>query len=446
MPFRISSTGTLAGDVRLPGDRGLTLSIMAFGMISGRSVTLAHPSPALDVERFRRFLESTGARFTPTPEGFILHGRAPEGEISVPDDLPAEVFHIMTASAAFSQGTVRIVNRSTRRDRLLRGLIPLLLPLGLGERDMREEGGDLIISAAGSSLPERVSVSSPLEFETAVSAAMASRRPVVIAHPAHVVSPTMRILDSLGARGKRPENRDGGGDELARRLAKMSRERPLVESRFEWDCADCEIRIPGDTSLAAALAGAGAVLARSDITIRNVLCEQGRKGFFEALRRMRGTIEMTPTRGYSFDAADFQVRGSSLEGIHLTPPQARTMRSELMILGAVAASAKGKTILGGPDSGPNLERATFRALKSGLETLGAHIGDYRDGIVVKGPREMSGAEVDSDGVPGVALALAVAGLTAAGSTDILGFTPDEYPIREFLAITSALSEREHRSM
>ena len=109
----------------------------------------------------------------------------------------------------------------------------------------------------------------------------------------------------------------------------------------------------------------------------------------------------------------------------------QTMRSELHLLGAVAVSARGETVLRAPDTGSGMGREDFRALKEGLETLGAHIGDYRYGMVVKGPRELKGAKVQSGGAPGIALALALAGMVASGETEIMDFEPDAYPLREF---------------
>jgi 3-phosphoshikimate 1-carboxyvinyltransferase len=429
--FRISPPGKLSGSVRLPGDLGLTLSSLAFGMISGRSVTIANPSPAPDVENLRRFLREQGAQFTVTPEGFILHGGQFAGDLSISETVPGEVLHILAASAAFSPCTVRIVNRAHRRDRIIRRLLPLFRSLGLPERSFASGEESVSITGNGAPLPERISVASAWEMEAVLAAAIAAGKPITIAHPGQTASHVLRIMEALGARNTEAPGRDYNPDELARRLAKISRERPLEESRFRGTCVDAEIRIPGDTTLAAAVAGAAAVIARSDVTLREVLWEPGRKGFFEALRRMRGTVEWTPKRGYSFEAAEVRVKGSGLEGIQITPALAQTMHSELPVLGAVAVSARGETVLRDPDAGPGLGREAFRILKAGLETLGAHIGDYREGLVVKGPRELKGARVQSDGVPGIALALALAGMIAAGETEIVDYEPDAYPLREF---------------
>lgn len=442
MTLRISSPGKLNGSIRLPGDLGLTLSSLAFGMVSGRSVTISNPSPAPDVEILKEFLREWGAQFTITPEGFIIHGCRFAGERSISEQVSGEALHILAASAACSPCTIRIENRSNRLDPILRRLLPFLRSLGLPENRIVSDGEAVTISGGEATLPDRVCVNSAWEMETVLAAALTARNPITIAHHGQIASHVLRIMESLGARNSDETGRDSNPDELTRRLAKISRERPREESRFEGNCGDCEIRIPGDTALASAIAGAAAVIARSDITLRDVLWEPGRKGFFEALRRMRGNIEWNPKRGFSFEASDLRIKGSSLEGIRITPALAQVMRFELPVLGAVAISARGETVLRDPEHSPGIGRERYRILKAGLETLGAHVGDYREGLVVKGPRELKGARVRSDGVPGIALALTLAAMTASGTTEIADYEPDQYPVREFLEMIDFLAQRE----
>jgi 3-phosphoshikimate 1-carboxyvinyltransferase len=71
--------------------------------------------------------------------------------------------------------------------------------------------------------------------------------------------------------------------------------------------------------------------------------------------------------------------------------------------------------------------------------MGADITVEGDGWVVNGPRDLEGARVDSAGDHRVAMALAVAGLIAAGNTEIEGAEcvdisyPDFFDHLEYLA-------------
>ena len=245
------------------------------------------------MDNFKKFLGEWGAQFTVTPEGFILHGGQLADERTITDAVPWEALHILAASAAFSPGTTRFVNRNQS----LRRLLTFLCSLGLPESCIVSEGEDVLIKDGGKTLPERVRANSAWEMETILAAAMAAGKPVAIAHPGQIASHVLRIMDALGAHNPDVPGRDANPDELARRLAKISRERPRDESRFEWNCRDAEIRIPGDVTLAAAVAGAAASIARSDVTIREVLWEPGRKGFFRCAPSNARNHRMDPETG-----------------------------------------------------------------------------------------------------------------------------------------------------
>ena len=178
----------------------------------------------------------------------------------------------------------------------------------------------------------------------------------------------------------------------------------------------------------------------SDVTLESVVWEQGRRGFFEALRRMKINIEWKPDNdSYPFNSADIRVRWSKSEGLLLSSEQALTMPSELLVLGSVAAFASGKTVIFDDGGNTGMRRDSFKVLARGLEILGAHVGDFTEGIILHGVQELKGDSVDSNSKSDVAIALAVAGLAAWGTTTISGFGVNDYPLDEFLRIINNLS-------
>ena len=180
-------------------------------------------------------------------------------------------------------------------------------------------------------------------------------------------------------------------------------------------------------------------MQKSDVTIEGVIWEQGRRGFFDVLRRMKVPVEWESNgEGYSFDAADIRVRWGKSEGIHLTSDQSHTMSSELLVLGSVATSASGKTVISDDCKSPGFSRDSFTLFARGLEKLGAHTGDFSEGIIIHGDKELRGDVIDSGGKSEVALALAVAALNASGTTTISGFEGTDYPVGEFMQIVKNL--------
>jgi len=437
--FDISSPGRLVGKIRLPGDRALTLSSLALGMLTGRTVTLSNPSPSPDIGILERFLRDQGAELSDSPGAIVMKGCPFEGVVIVPRDLPDEALFAVVCAALFTAREVRIERRESPENDTSTATLSVLRALGF-TGDARAAGnGDVLLEGAEFSPPEAFPAGSLGEFEAAAAAAMASRREVVIAFHGPSVSPALGLVTALGAHIADAGRADGHDAELARRMARATGAKAREERRFSWNFTDCEIRIPGDLNIAAAVAAAASAIPKSDITLRDVLWEPGRRGFFEALRRMKGNVEWNPRQGYPFDAADVRVGWSALEGVHLTSAQAEFMGPEAMILGVLASAASGETILRRAASNREDNRVEFARLAAGLESLGATVGEYPDGIIVKGSSELIGNLVDSGGSPDVALALAVAGALASGTTSVFGYDGDAYPAGEFRRIIGALS-------
>ena len=229
--------------------------------------------------------------------------------------------------------------------------------------------------------------------------------------------------------------------ELSRRLARAAGEKSQEIRKFEWkDKKEEIIRIPGDSTIAAAVCGAAAILHNSDVTVEGVIWEQGRRGFFDALKRMKMNIEWEPNNdGYSFDSANVRIKWSKGEGIHVSSDQALTMSSELLVLGAVSAFASGKTVISDNRESPGFERDSFKVFAKGLEMLGSHVGDFSEGIVLHGEQELQGNFIDSGGKADIALALTVTALNSSDTTTISDFGENDYPVGEFLQIVKDIT-------
>jgi hypothetical protein len=408
-------------------------------MLTGRTVTVLNPSPSPDVEFLKRFLCYHGAEFSDSPGAITMKGRPFEGSVTVPRDLPDEALLTIVCAALSTARTVRIQHRASPENTVSPALLSVLRSLGFSGNARAEDDGDVLLESAEFSPPDAFPAGSAGEFEAAAAAAMVVRRPVTIAFHGLSVSPALGLVTALGGHITETDRADDRTAELSRRMARASGGKAREERRFSWNFTDCEIRIPGDLTIAAAVSAAASAIPESDITLRDLLWEPGRRGFFDALRRMKGNVEWTPRQGYTFEAADVRVQWSALEGIHLTPSQAEFMGPEALILGVLASAADGETILPRPVTDRGENRAMSAKLASGLESLGAAVGEYPDGIIVKGKCELHGDLVDSGGSPEVALALAVAGALASGTTSVFGYDGDEYPAGEFRKILGTLS-------
>jgi 3-phosphoshikimate 1-carboxyvinyltransferase len=105
------------------------------------------------------------------------------------------------------------------------------------------------------------------------------------------------------------------------------------------------------------------------------------------------------------------------------------MIDEFPILAVAATQAHGSTIVRDAAELRAKETDRIRAIATELATLGARIETQPDGFVVEGPTQLYGAPVDSHGDHRVAMALAIAGLVAKGTTTINNaeYVNDSFP-------------------
>jgi len=439
--FEVSAHGPVRGRTEPPGDERLTLSLMAFGALRPEPLALMNPSPSPRVRAFRRFLQESGVEFRDVQGGFEMRGSLRDDDCAIGPEVPDSVVHCVVGGMVGTGRRVTVSLATPERKALAGCLADVLGRSGLPANRIREDGGEITFEGDEPPRSSGITVRSAWALEAVCAAAMASRSPVRLTFPHQSVSHSLNLLSLLGygdSEGKGERDRE---TELARRMSKAAGGPALETRRLEWKGNGARsVDIPGDTLLAAAVAGTAAVIQKSDVTVENVLWEKGRRGFFDALRRMKANISYVQgQRNGSFDSAHIRVRWKRLEGIHVTPVQAALMVGELLLLPATAVFAEGETVVSDVTHMPGVGRNAFTALARGLEIMGAHVGDYTDGCVVRGGRELRGKTVDSRGIPDVALGLVMAGLNSSGTTSILGCDGGVYPVGEFLGLLGGMS-------
>lgn len=433
MAYEMHFDAPLGGKTAVPGDERLTLALMAFAMRPDAVLTIMNPSPAPSVGALREFLEANGAGFAEEPGGFTLTGSDWPSDAVIGPDVSDDVLHILLPGAVRS-GNLRIAGSGGSRMPLVEHLISVLEPFGMDRDALRVDGGDIVIDRMDYVPPQTVvTARSDWDLEAIAAAAGAMQSEVTVSYPAAAVSHSLKLVSLAGGRWEAAA--DDREMLLNRRLAKATGDTPPVAAKLDWETpAPARAEVPGDTTIAAAVTAAALMLPKSKVTIGDVLWEQGRRGFWDAVRRMKGSVETKARSGGLFDAADVTVRHGSLAGIHLSPAQALTMRSELLLLGALASAAAGESVVNDAADAPGMGRERFMTLTRGLERLGCKVGNYTDGLVLEGGRQLRGAHLESGGDPQVALALAVAALSASGTMVIEDAGDDTWPVGSFRGI------------
>ncbi|TLY30328.1 MAG: 3-phosphoshikimate 1-carboxyvinyltransferase, partial [Nitrospirae bacterium] len=120
--------------------------------------------------------------------------------------------------------------------------------------------------------------------------------------------------------------------------------------------------------------------------------------------------------------ADLLVRSAPLHGIRIGAEWIPRMIDEFPILCVAAAMADGETVITGAEELRVKESDRIATMVSELRKMGARVTETPDGLIVQGLGKsggrLRGAACMSHGDHRVAMALAIAGLTADTSTTI----------------------------
>ena len=182
-----------------------------------------------------------------------------------------------------------------------------------------------------------------------------------------------------------------------------------------------DIRIPGDISSAAFWIVAALIHPRAHITLPGVGVNPSRTGVLDILRRMGAKIKLNNLREVGNEPiADIEVESSALRSVELGGSEIPGVIDELPILAVAACFATGKTVIKDAYELRAKESDRIHAMVTGLTQLGANVEELRDGMAINGPATFRGGTGDSNGDHRIAMALAVAGLTAGVETIIRG--------------------------
>jgi 3-phosphoshikimate 1-carboxyvinyltransferase len=246
------------------------------------------------------------------------------------------------------------------------------------------------------------------------------------------------LLAGLQARGRsrvteRTPTRDHTERALAAFGAQVGREGPAITLAGGQALHGIEARVPGDISSAAFPIVAAAMLPGSVLTLEEVGLNPTRTALIEVLRRFGVSIEAEqtaewqnepvgrlhvrgPARRADSSAAGVPVRTSLIElGADLVP----AIIDELPILAVLATAGHELRVTGASELRVK-ESDRITALVEGLRALGADADELPDGFHIRGRRPLQGARVGAHDDHRLAMAFAVAALTATGPVIIEG--------------------------
>jgi 3-phosphoshikimate 1-carboxyvinyltransferase len=180
--------------------------------------------------------------------------------------------------------------------------------------------------------------------------------------------------------------------------------------------------VPGDPSQAAFWVVAACIAPGSDLTVERVYIGPARAGFLDVLVRMGADI-VVEHHDEASNTADLHARFGPLRATKVGGSEVPGLIDEIPVLAVAAAMAEGTTVFADAGELAVKESNRIATLTSGLGALGGRIEPAVDGVIVHGGagRPLQGGTADAHGDHRIGMAMAVAGLAAAGPTVVAGW-------------------------
>lgn len=406
----------LRGMIEVPGDKSITHRALILASMAEGTSRITNPSTAGDCLSTARVMGMLGAGVTIGRGDFTIVGRGPDGFIE-----PASVLDFgnsgtgmrLTAGAVASCPVRAVLDGDDSLRK--RPMDRIIIPLRLMGADLRGREGDRFppLSVKGGQLHgiryESPVASAQVKSSVLIAACRAGGE-TVFTEPRLSRDHTERIMPMFGASPKESHS----GIHITGPLCLKA----------------ADITVPGDISSAAFWIVGALIVPGSELIIHGVGLNPTRTGFLEVLAGMGAdlTWEVQGESGKE-PVGNIKASYSTLSGTTITADMIPSCVDELPILAVAATAAEGITTISGASELRVKESDRIAAMASQLSALGGQIEERSDGLVIKGGQPLDGANLQSFGDHRIAMSLAIAALTARGSTVIMdtGNIDTSYP-------------------
>jgi len=404
----IRRAARLRGDVNVPPDKSLTHRAVMFSALAEGESTINRPLMAADCLSTVSCMEKLGAVVKGTPDKWIVTGaglwgfRKPEGPLDCGNSgttmrllsgiLAAQPFETtLTGDPSLSKRPMGRVADPLR-------LMGVEIDLFNGKFAPMKIGGRRDIAPIDYKSP----VASAQVKSCVLLAALHAQGETTFEEPSVSRDHTERMLAACGV-------------DVRRVGAKVSVRGPAKIAPQTWD-------VPGDISSAAFFLVAGLLVPGAMLRLLNVNLNPTRTGILDVLTSAGASLVIENERVSGGEPAGDLVIDSQpqLRGFSVDKEIAPRLIDEVPILAVAATQAKGTTRLTGIEELRVKETDRIAAIATNLRAMGGDVEERPDGLFIHGPTPLHGAVLESFDDHRIAMAFAVAGLIADGTTIIEG--------------------------
>ena len=407
----------LQGELLLPGDKSISHRAFLLGALARGPTRILHCLNAEDVGRSRRAIEALGVRVRADGEAWIVEGkgieafRAPAAPLDMGNS--GTTARLLLGILAGCPHEVTLFGDASLSSRPMRRVVEPLQKMG-AKIEIADHLPLIIRGGRLRGIRYEMPVPSAQVKSALLLAGLHADGPTTVVEPVPTRDHTERMLRYMGAKiESHPRESEDQIPAFAGMTHTLYPGSKLIGR---------EIEVPGDFSSAAFFLAAAAIVPGSSVTVRRTGLNPTRTGLLEILKRMGALVVIASAESAKQSSwepiGDITVSYAPLRAVEIEPALIPGVIDELPILMVAASQAEGVSRLEGVGELRVKETDRIRSMMTGLSAMGAAIRSEGDTVVVEGPRRLKGAAVESFGDHRTAMSLAVAALTAQGTTTV----------------------------
>lgn len=429
----ISPAITVAGSLRVPGDKSISHRYALLAAIADGLSTIANYAPGADCASTLACISALGTIVSRSPSVdagqppiVTIDGRGLRGLKAASGDL----------DCGNSGSTMRMLGGVVAAHPFISTLVGdaslSRRPMGRIMAPLTQMGAS-VTAAAGNRPPVRIqgadlhgihfapdTPSAQVKSAVLLAGLMASGETSVL-EPASTRDHTERALAAFGVT--------------------VTVDGRLIKVRGGQRLLGLALSVPGDISSAAFWAVAAAAMADADVVIDGVGLNPSRAALLDVLKRFGADVEATVTDHSNGEPVGrLRVRHNRMTDLVITPDEVPEVIDELPVLATLGTYGGSVTVSGAQELRVK-ESDRIAELVAGLRAMGADVDERPDGFQVRAGRRLTGGAVHARHDHRLAMAFAIAALGATGPTMIEGADAVAVSYPTFFADLDRLARR-----
>jgi 3-phosphoshikimate 1-carboxyvinyltransferase len=183
-----------------------------------------------------------------------------------------------------------------------------------------------------------------------------------------------------------------------------------------------QFNVPADISSAAFFLVAAAIRPGSRLRIEDLSVNPTRTGILDVLTQAAVPYHLFAERDELGEpVAEMEIHGpKQLQPFEISGAMVPRLIDEIPVLAILATQCLGTSVIRDARELRVKESDRIETVAAGLRAMGASVETFEDGFAITGPTRLQAARIEADGDHRIAMAFAIAGLIAEGTTKLDG--------------------------